>query len=109
MHTQLGGLLDHQVHALVGRHAQRHGDGNAQFALDRVEGTESHHHLAAAHAQHRRVPLAAAAVEQPQRVTRLQAAHLHMACGRGGQLEFGVTLHGSVDVQAHAHGLQCAR
>ncbi|MNT39597.1 hypothetical protein D3C72_1758580 [compost metagenome] len=57
-------------------------------------GAHLHLHVAAAHAQHSGVKLAALvastlpAVEQRDGVARLQAQHLHMTRGARGQVQF---------------------
>ena len=69
--------------------------GARGFALDGVVGAHLHAHIAAAHAQHGGIELAPgavgilAAMEQRDAVTRLQAQHLHMARGAGGQINLG--------------------
>ncbi|MNZ87158.1 hypothetical protein D3C78_1060080 [compost metagenome] len=62
-------------------------------------------YVAAAHAQHGGLELAARkafarlAFEQGDAVARLQAQHLHMACGAGGQIQrvAGVQRNGAVE------------
>ena len=94
-HTQLGGFFYQPVHALVGGDARQQVHGARGFALDGVVGAHLHAHIAAAHAQHGGIELAPgavgilAAMEQRDAVTRLQAQHLHMARGAGGQINLG--------------------
>jgi len=61
--------------------------GARGLALHGAVAADLHLHIAAAHVGDGGAPLAALAVEQRDRVARLQAQHLHMARGRRRQRE----------------------
>ena len=106
--AEFGRLLDQRVHAFVGRHAERERHAQREFALDRMVLADLHVDRAAAHASDARAPLAAGAVEQPQRRAGLQPQHLHMARGGIGQRQAGAAAQRAVDVQAGWHEDECA-
>ncbi len=65
----------------------------AVFALQRLVRHQAHLHMAAAHFDNLRLPLAvgSSAVEQGDGIAGLQAQHLHMAGGTRGQVELGTS------------------
>ena len=74
------------------------------FALDGVVRTHIDLDIAAAHAGHGGVKLAAFAVEQGDGIARLQAQHLHMACSARWQTQGQAGGQGGGAIKAgHAH------
>ncbi len=106
-HAELGGFFDQSVHALVGRHADGQRHSPRELTFDGIEVQRAHPHLAPRDGADAAGPLAAAAIEQRERVAGLQAQHLHVAGGGGAQRELGTRRQRPVDVNArHGHGHQ---
>ena len=80
--AELGRLLDQGVHALVGRHADRQGDGDRQLALDhagrarRCAARPRCGRCGRSRAGHSR---SSSPLNRRERVARLQPQHLHVA------------------------------
>ena len=103
--AQFGGFLDQPVHAFVGRHAQRQLHGAAGFAFITSVRAQGHFDIAAAHAGDGGLPFTALAVEQRDFVARLQAQHLHVACGAFGQAEHRAGGHRHIGKKACAQNV----
>ena len=108
-YAQLGGFFNQPVHAVVGRHAHHQMHRARGLALYRLVAAHLHLHVAAAHLGDGGVKLAPAAgnarpaVEQGDGVARLQAQHLHVAGGAGGQVQQRAGYQGGGAVKA-GHG-----
>ena len=90
--AQLGGFFHQPVHALVRGDAGQQVHGAWRLALDGMVPRRLHAHAAAAHVGDGGIPFAAGAVaKQRDAVARLQAQHLHMARGAGGQFDLGAS------------------
>ena len=100
--AQLGGFFYQPIHALVGGDAGQQMHRAAVFALQRLVRHQAHLHMAAAHFDNLRLPLAvgSGAVEQGDGIARLQAQHLHMAGGTRRQVELGTSGHGQGAMKA---------
>ena len=83
-HTEFGGLLDHEIHALAPCHGLHQSYPQRRFAIHRALPGQCHAHAAPAHAVDLAVILATISVEQDQGVTAPGAQHAGDVCGGGG-------------------------